>query len=93
MMILVKNGGEAMLLDENHLILNVNQKFEETFSYKIEEIKGEDLDQILKTENGSNINMELTARVLNGESIEAEGEHFDPELAVKFIKLLEEEEI
>lgn len=75
---LFENSNSSIaLLDENHLILDVNKKFEETFSYKIEEIKGQDLDHILQTENGGNVNMELTARVLNGESVEAEGQRFD----------------
>ncbi|MFN2340298.1 MAG: PAS domain S-box protein [Halanaerobium sp.] len=71
------SNSSIVLLDENHLVLDVNQKFEETFSYKLQDIKGEDLDHVLETENGSNINKELTARVLNGESIEAEAERFD----------------
>ena len=75
---LFENSNSSIaLLDENHYILDVNHKFEETFSYKLEEIKGEDLDHILQTENGGNVNKELTARVLNGEQVEAEGQRFD----------------
>ncbi len=75
---LFENSNSSIaLLDENHLVLDVNQKFEETFSYQLEEIKGKDLDNVLQTESGGNINRELTARVLNGEHIEAEGLRFD----------------
>ena len=75
---LFENSNSSIaLLDENHLILDVNQKFEEIFSYKLIDIKGQDLDHILQTENGGNINKNLTASVLNGESVEAEAERFD----------------
>jgi len=75
---LFENSNSSIaLLDENHLILNVNQKFEETFSYKLEEIKAKDLDHILQNQSGGSIDRELTARVLNGERIEAEGLRYD----------------
>jgi diguanylate cyclase (GGDEF)-like protein/PAS domain S-box-containing protein len=84
---LFENSNSSIaLLDENHLVLDVNQKFEETFSYQLKEIKGRDLDNVLQTENGANINRELTARVLNGEYIEAEGLRSDKHgKAISFI--------
>lgn len=75
---LFENSNSSIaLLDENHLVLDVNQKFEETFLYKLEEIKGKNLDHVLQTGNGENINQELTAKVLNGERVEAEEIRFD----------------
>ena len=75
---LFENSNSSIaLLDENHLVLDVNQKFEETFLYKLEDIKGKDLDHILKNENENSINKQLTARVLSGESVESEGVRFD----------------
>lgn len=75
---LFENSDSAIaLLDEEHCVLDINRKFEETFSYKLENIIGRDLDQILFSGKKNSINRDLTAKVLNGKSVEAEGIRYD----------------
>src|SRR5690554_3773003 len=60
-------------LDNKNRILEVNQKFEEVFKYKAEEIKGKDLDDILETAKTSAIDRGATRKFLQGNEVLMEG--------------------
>ncbi|MFW5873723.1 MAG: diguanylate cyclase domain-containing protein [Bacillota bacterium] len=70
---LFNNSTEAIcLLDNNHQVIQVNQRFEELFGYSEEEIKGKDLDEFILPEECKNIGKNYTKEVNGGKKVSAE---------------------
>jgi len=63
-------------IDANYCIVDANQPFIELFGYNLEEIKGKHVDLVMNIGKSGSANEEITARVLAGESVEAEGTRY-----------------
>ena len=75
---LFENSTSAIvLLDNNHQIINFNQKFTEKFGYELEEIKGEHIDDILERNKPGSADLSITERTLSGEQVKTEGIRYD----------------
>lgn len=75
---LFENSTSAIvLLDNNHRIVNFNQKFTEKFGYELEEIKGENIDDILERNKSGSADYSITDKILSGEQVKTEGIRYD----------------
>jgi len=75
---LFENSTSAIvLLDNNHRIINFNQKFTEKFGYELEEIKGENIDDVLELNKPGSADLSITERTLSGEQVKTEGIRYD----------------
>lgn len=63
-------------IDANYCIVDANQPFIELFGYSLEEIKGKHVDLVMNIGKSGSANEDITARVLAGESVEAEGTRY-----------------
>lgn len=67
---LFNNSTEAIcLLDNNHCVIKVNNKFIELFGFSEEEIKGRNLDDFLLPEELASVGKNYTEEVKNGEKV------------------------
>ena len=67
---LFNNSTEAIcLLDNNHQVIQVNQRFEELFGYSEEEIRGNNLDDFLLPEKLENTGRNYTEQVKHGDKV------------------------
>ncbi len=67
------------VVDKNHCVIDINNNFIELFKYKLEEIKGKDLDDVLDKGKENTANRKLTYQLLNGNKVEGEGTRYDKE--------------
>lgn len=75
---LFKNSNDAIVLaDKHHRVVDINQPFEELFQYRLEEIKGMDIDSVLERGKRGTVNRNLTEKLLAGETVETEGTRFN----------------
>lgn len=75
---LFKNSADPIVrIDERHRVLDINEEFEETFKYKLEEIKFMDLDDVMNIGKQNIANRKLTKKLLGGEQIEKEATRYD----------------
>lgn len=65
------------MLDKYHRIVDINNEFRRTFGYAREEIKGENLDEILARNMPGSPDEEKTREVMSGEKVEFEGTRYD----------------
>ncbi len=66
---LFKNSMEAIILiDQNHHVVDINEKFSELFSYDLAEIKGMNMDDVLDTAKDGSADRDLTKSVLRGKT-------------------------
>lgn len=63
-------------IDANYCIVDANQPFIELFGYSLEEIKGKHVDLVMNIGKSGSANEDITARVLAGEAVEAEGTRY-----------------
>ncbi len=71
---LYKNATDPIVLfDENYCIIEINDKFENVFKYSMEEIEGENINEVLKNLKEDTINRKETEAIMSGENIEVEG--------------------
>ena len=64
-------------LDENNRIRNINDKFKKVFGYKLEEIRGKDLDEVLERGRSGSVDRSLTEQVLTGHKVRKQGTRYD----------------
>ncbi len=77
---LFKNSTDAILLfDSRNRIINVNRRFTELFGYTPEEVMGREIDEVLEYGKKGSADRELTERVLQGSTVEAEGVRYTRE--------------
>ncbi len=68
------SSSAIVLLNEDGRVEDINDRFVEVFGYELDDIKGEDIDNILaRDDTASSRGIRLTERALAGEKIETEG--------------------
>ncbi len=78
--ILFKNSTDAIVrIDHSYRIEEINYSFYRLFGYRLDEIKGKDLDHILYMEVENTANRYYTKVLLSGKEIVAEGTHYTKE--------------
>ena len=65
------------MLDKNHRVLDINNVFKNTFGYTRQEIKGENLDEVLEWNMPGSPDKEKTQEVMSGDKVEFEGTRYD----------------
>ncbi len=65
------------MLDKNHRVLDINNVFKNTFGYTRQEIKGENLDEVLEWNMPGSPDEEKTQEVMSGDKVEFEGTRYD----------------
>lgn len=74
---LFRNSLDAIVsFDENYCIVDINQSFSDLFDYRLEEIKGKHVDDVMNMGKSGSADPEITARVIAGESVEDEGTRY-----------------
>lgn len=85
---LFKNSRDAIVrIDVHQRVLDINERFETLFGYKLSEIRGQYVDQLIADPNKLNESKALTGQLLSGEKIVVEGERFGKEGQVKVCKV------
>lgn len=78
--VLFKNSTDAIVrIDHNYCIEEINYSFYKLFGYKLEEIKGKNLDYVLDMEKENTANRYYTKTLLSGKEIIVEGTHYTKE--------------
>ena len=67
------------MLDKNHQVIDVNSEFRDKFGYSQEEIKGENLDEVLEWNMPGSPDKEKTSQVMEGSKVVFEGTRYDKE--------------
>ena len=71
---LFRNAHDAIaMFDHEHKILDTNKAFEDLFGFRLSEILGLDLDDILALNHKTRESTQLTQKVFNGQLVTAEG--------------------
>ncbi|MDZ7672580.1 MAG: PAS domain S-box protein [Halanaerobiales bacterium] len=74
---LYKNSDDPIVvLDKDHCVVDTNQAFIDKFGYRLQIIKGKNLDDILNIGKEDSANKNLTAQLLSGETVEQEGTRY-----------------
>lgn len=74
---LFKNSMDAVVLfDVNHRVLEINQVFTDIFGYKLEEIRGMNLDDVMNFGKPNTASRNLTRSVMKGEKPAIEGKRY-----------------
>ncbi len=74
---LYKNADDPIVvLDQNHCVTDTNQAFIDKFGYKLEKIKGKNLDDVLNIGKEDSANKNLTEQLLAGNTVEQEGTRY-----------------
>ncbi len=67
-----------VMADSNHRIIDVNERFKEMFKYRLEDIKGENIDTVMNKGRSGAADKELSRKVLQGEKVwRAEAVRYD----------------
>ncbi|MFW6229910.1 MAG: HD domain-containing phosphohydrolase, partial [Halanaerobium sp.] len=75
---LFENSTAAIIMaDASFRIVDINNKFRELFKFKLNNIKGKDLDEVLETGKTNSVNRNLTKEVLAGHKVITEGKRYD----------------
>ncbi len=70
---LYENSPEAVvMLDNNDLIVSINRAFEETFQYRLDEIKGKPINKLIVPDHLIEEASQLSSDVLAGEAVRTE---------------------
>ena len=86
---LFENSPEAIVsLDENHHVIDINPAFERLFGYKLDELKGKDIDDFILPESEKKSGKEITKQVINGKVIRAEGERKRKDGSTVYVSIL-----
>lgn len=71
---LFSNSNDAIVqIDVNQNVININERFEVLFGYKLSEIIGQKVDQLISAEEKLDECIDLTSRLIEGEKIVEEG--------------------
>ena len=74
---LYKNADDPIVvLDKDHCVVDTNQAFVDKFGYKLEKIKGKNLDDVLNIGKEDSANKNLTEQLLAGNTVEHEGTRY-----------------
>lgn len=75
---LFKNSSDPIVrVDKNHCVKDINQRFKEVFKYKLNEIKGKDLDHVIDQGKNNIADTEATKRLLQGKKVTLEDTRYD----------------
>jgi len=71
---LFKNSTDAIIyFDQDHRIIDINDRFKELFGYRLSEIKGMDIDDLHDTGKKGSGNREYTRQMFEGKNVSSEG--------------------
>ena len=71
---LFKNSTDAIIyFDQNHRVIDINDRFKELFGHQLDEIKGKDVDDVLDTGKKGSGNRQYTNKMFEGHKIFTEG--------------------
>jgi len=74
---LYKNSDDPIVvLDQDHCVTDTNQAFIDKFGYKLDKIKGKNLDDVLNIGKEDSANKNLTEQLLAGNTVEQEGTRY-----------------
>ncbi|MFO7952978.1 MAG: PAS domain S-box protein [Bacillota bacterium] len=75
---LFKNATDAIIyFDQNHCIIDINDRFRELFGYQLSEIKGMDIDDLHDTGKKGSGNREYTKQIFAGNKVSTEGVRYN----------------
>lgn len=69
----INNQSAVAMLDQDHKIRNINDAFSKLFGYRLDEVEGENLDDVISNEEARQQAGEYTSRMFNGQTINVEG--------------------
>jgi diguanylate cyclase (GGDEF)-like protein/PAS domain S-box-containing protein len=70
---LFANATEPVILfDQNHCVVDINEEFEKNFKYKLNEIKGMNIDDVMEQSRKNSANKEATKTLMSGKQVELE---------------------
>ena len=64
-------------VDKEHRVIDINDKFTEVFKYKLGEIKGMNLDDVMDRSKAGTADRKVTAELLEGKQVETEATRYD----------------
>lgn len=77
---LFKDSYDAIIIaDRDHCIVDINKSFERLFKYKLEEIEGRSIDEVINLGREDSADPKLTEGLLAGNVVEAEGRRYNRE--------------
>lgn len=77
---LFENATEPIFLfGQSFSVVDMNQKAEQTFKYKLAEIKGQNIDEVLDKGKANSADRQATKKIMSGQSVEIEGTRYDRE--------------
>jgi diguanylate cyclase (GGDEF)-like protein/PAS domain S-box-containing protein len=75
---LFKNSLDAIVyVDADFCVADINQPFENLFGYRLEEIRGKDLDDVMEQSRAGTANRDATAQILTGIHTDTEGVRYN----------------
>lgn len=75
---LFENATEPIIMfDDQYRIVDINDKFSETFKYSLGEIQTRKIDQVIKTENADILNTKIGKGLMSGQQMELQERHYD----------------
>lgn len=70
---LFKNSTDAIVMfDENHCVVEINERFSDLFGYELAQIKGKNVDDVMNMGKNGTTNKQYTEAVMAGEKVEEE---------------------
>ncbi len=64
-------------VDDQHRVIDINDRFTEVFKYGLEEIKGMNLDDVMDKPKANTANRKVTEKLLEGKQVETEATRYD----------------
>lgn len=85
---LFRNSSDGIVLfDKEHRIVDINNSFEEIFGYKIAEIKGMNVDDVVSKGNTKKEAEQITEEVMKGSEVSTEGIRYSQQGEKKHLKI------
>lgn len=72
-----KTDDPIAILDHQHQVIDINKAFEDVFKYSLEEIEGQNMDEVMNTGKEDTADESLTEQLLKGKEVEKEGTRYD----------------
>ncbi len=73
----VNSTDAIVMFDQNHRVVDINKRFTELFGYRLEEIKGMNVDAVLNRGKENSANSGYTEKVMAGEKVQGEDIRYD----------------
>ncbi len=74
-----KTEDPIAILNAQHQVIDINKAFEDVFKYKLEEIEGRNMDEVMNIGKEDSADKSLTEQLLEGKEVQKEGIRYDRE--------------